>query len=78
MKLIISPPAHEVKPYFPMARKFSKSERVVVEEGITHIRPVAFGIPGPTEKEVDEAIANFNATIQKEWVDENVTFEQHA
>jgi hypothetical protein len=43
---------------------FKTSERVCVEDGITTIRPWRNGVPGGTEREVEEAIANFQEAIK--------------
>jgi hypothetical protein len=43
---------------------FKKSERIVVEDGITTIRPWRNGGPGGTPKEIEAAFAEFARAIR--------------
>jgi hypothetical protein len=52
-----------------MKPKFALKERYVIEDGIARIRPIENGRPGPTVKEVDEAVAKFNAVMAEQWTD---------
>lgn len=43
---------------------FSYDERIVIEDGITTIRPIRRGRPGSTEKELEQAFTDFRTAIE--------------
>lgn len=47
--------------------RFSLSERITNENGITTIRPIRNGVPGGTEAEIEEAFENFRLIIDNMW-----------
>ncbi len=44
--------------------QFSIKERIVMEDGVTTIRPYRNGKPSSTAKEIDKAFADFRAAIE--------------
>jgi len=48
-------------------KKFKLSERTIVEDGITHIRPWRNGKPGSTEKEIQTAFDDFRRNLDTMW-----------
>jgi hypothetical protein len=45
--------------------KWTRKERITLEDGVTTIRPLRNGVPGGTEKEVEASIAEYERAIRE-------------
>lgn len=50
-----------------LRNRFSLSQRITNENGLTTIRPIRNGVPGGTEAELEEAFENFRLMIDNMW-----------